>query len=259
MPKTTPIQQEIKRLNEQFLHSSDFTAKEIAWAPGEQAILCFYSSLVKKSEVEKYLYLLRPLAKTSSSSESNTAQDDSDMQMDEQNEPNPENKLNQENNNSEQNEANQKNNNSEQTESKSENNNSEQIESNQKNNNSEQSDANQDNSNSEQTEANQESHATKNPTGNVIIRQSRILSGNQFQKQKTARLDKYSKSKTSFIQKSNYSKPQNRKDNKHHKYRRKTQLYQDSKHTNRHNIQCLIRKRMPQFRQSDTHHRNRRH
>ena len=53
------IQQEIKRLNHQFLHSSDFIAKAIDWGHGEQAILCFYSSLVKKSEVERDLYLLR--------------------------------------------------------------------------------------------------------------------------------------------------------------------------------------------------------
>ena len=53
------IQKEIQRLKEQFLQSTDFTAKEIGWGQGEQAILCFYSSLVKKSEVERYVQLLR--------------------------------------------------------------------------------------------------------------------------------------------------------------------------------------------------------
>lgn len=59
MQQVTEIQQEIQRLNQQFLQSSDFTAKEITWGPGEQAILCFYSTLVKKSEVDRYVYLLR--------------------------------------------------------------------------------------------------------------------------------------------------------------------------------------------------------
>ena len=53
------IQKEIQRLKEQFLQSTDFTAKEIGWGQGEQAILCFYSSLVKKSEVERYVQLFR--------------------------------------------------------------------------------------------------------------------------------------------------------------------------------------------------------
>ena len=53
------IQKEIQRLKKQFLHSTDFTAKEIGWGQGEKAILCFYSSLVKKSEVERYVHLLR--------------------------------------------------------------------------------------------------------------------------------------------------------------------------------------------------------
>ena len=62
--QTTTIQQEIKKLREQFLHSSDFTVKEIPWGSGEVAILCFYSSLVKKSEVESNLNLLRLAKKT---------------------------------------------------------------------------------------------------------------------------------------------------------------------------------------------------
>lgn len=59
MQQTTELAQEIARLSQQFLHSSDFIVKAIAWGPDEQAILCFYSSLVKKSEVEHYLYGLR--------------------------------------------------------------------------------------------------------------------------------------------------------------------------------------------------------
>ena len=62
--QTTTIQKEIKKLREQFLHSSDFTVKEIPWGSGEVAILCFYSSLVKKSEVESNLNLLRLAKKT---------------------------------------------------------------------------------------------------------------------------------------------------------------------------------------------------
>lgn len=64
LQQTTTIQQEITKLSEQFLHSSDFTVKEIPWGSGEQAILCFYSSLVKKSEVESNLNLLRLAKRT---------------------------------------------------------------------------------------------------------------------------------------------------------------------------------------------------
>ena len=59
MQKNKNIQQEIQLLTKQFLHSADFTAKEITVLPGEQAIICYYSSLVNKSEVEKSLYLLK--------------------------------------------------------------------------------------------------------------------------------------------------------------------------------------------------------
>lgn len=87
MQQTTEINQKIQRLNKQFLHSSDFTAKEISWGPGEQAILCFYSSLVKKSEVERNLNLLKLARKTTLSRiESNTAKKSLDLQKDEQNE-----------------------------------------------------------------------------------------------------------------------------------------------------------------------------
>ena len=83
MQQKTDIQQEIQRLNEQFLHSADFTAKEIVLRPGEQAILCFYSSLVKKNEAESYLYLLRLTREMQAQSESNKEQTDSDAQNNE--------------------------------------------------------------------------------------------------------------------------------------------------------------------------------
>ncbi|MER2126157.1 spore germination protein [Solibacillus sp.] len=70
LQQTTTIQQEMNKLREQFLHSSDFTVKEIPWGSDEQAILCFYSSLVKKSEVESHLYLLKLAKKTASHSDS---------------------------------------------------------------------------------------------------------------------------------------------------------------------------------------------
>ena len=111
MQQNTEIQQHIQRLNKQFLHSSDFIAKEIAWGPDEQAILCFYSSLVKKSDVESNLHILR-LARNMPS---NTGQEDTTKgQKDKQTE------SNQNNNNTkqhEQTEANQESNDSKQTES----------------------------------------------------------------------------------------------------------------------------------------------
>ena len=64
LQQTTTIQQEMNKLREQFMHSSDFTVKEIPWGSGKQAILCFYSSLVKKSEVESNLNLLRLAKRT---------------------------------------------------------------------------------------------------------------------------------------------------------------------------------------------------
>lgn len=64
MEKNTETSKEIKRLKKQFLYSSDFTAKEIPWGPDEWVILCFYSSLVKKNEVDSFLYILRSSQKT---------------------------------------------------------------------------------------------------------------------------------------------------------------------------------------------------
>ena len=71
--QTIDIKQEIKRLHQQFLQSADFTAKEIEWGQDEQAILCFYSSLVKKSDVEMILSTIKP---TSSDSSKQQNQDD---------------------------------------------------------------------------------------------------------------------------------------------------------------------------------------
>ncbi|MER1987117.1 MAG: spore germination protein [Solibacillus sp.] len=99
MQQTTDIQQKIQRLQKQFLHSSDFTAKEITLGPGEHAILCFYSSLVKKSEVERYVHILRLERKRVLQAESNTAKKNTDVQQSKQTEPN------QKNNQSKQNES----------------------------------------------------------------------------------------------------------------------------------------------------------
>ena len=71
MQNQTETQKEVQRLKKQFLQSSDFKAKEIGWGQGEQAILCFYSSLVKKSEVERYVQLLRLEHKKALRSEEN--------------------------------------------------------------------------------------------------------------------------------------------------------------------------------------------
>lgn len=88
MQQITEIQQEIQRLNEQFLQSSDFTAKEITLGPNEPAILCFYSSLVKKSEVEQSLYFLRVERKEATISEANNEQKNSNEQKNGQPESN---------------------------------------------------------------------------------------------------------------------------------------------------------------------------
>lgn len=72
--QTIDVQQEIKKLKNQFLQSSDFTVKEITLGPGEQAIMCFYSSLVKKNEVEQSLYFLMQERKKAVNSEINDKQ-----------------------------------------------------------------------------------------------------------------------------------------------------------------------------------------
>ncbi|WP_339215959.1 spore germination protein [Solibacillus sp. FSL W8-0372] len=61
MTQTTEIKQEINRLNKQFLHSSDFVAKEIMLGKEENVIICYYSSLVNKTDLEKNLLNLKQL------------------------------------------------------------------------------------------------------------------------------------------------------------------------------------------------------
>lgn len=56
LTQTMEIKQEIKRLNKQFLQSSDFTVKEIEWNQDEKVIICYYSSLVNKNEVDRNLF-----------------------------------------------------------------------------------------------------------------------------------------------------------------------------------------------------------
>lgn len=55
MSQTTENKQEIKRLNKEFLHSSDFVVKEVMLGQDENVILCYYSSLVNKKDVEQNL------------------------------------------------------------------------------------------------------------------------------------------------------------------------------------------------------------
>src|SRR5690606_16077408 len=66
LTQTMEIKQEIKRLNKQFLHSSDFVAKEIKLGQEENVILCYYSSLVNKTDVEQNLINLKQLSESSS-------------------------------------------------------------------------------------------------------------------------------------------------------------------------------------------------
>ena len=71
LTQTLEIKQEIKRLNKEFLHSSDFTVKEIEWNQDEQVIICYYSSLVNKNEVDRNLFFLRQKSNTSMQSNKN--------------------------------------------------------------------------------------------------------------------------------------------------------------------------------------------
>ncbi|MEK3765434.1 spore germination protein [Solibacillus sp. FSL K6-4121] len=59
MLQTLEMKQEIKRLNKEFLHSADFVVKEIKIGRDEEAILCYYSSLVNKVDVEQNILNLR--------------------------------------------------------------------------------------------------------------------------------------------------------------------------------------------------------
>lgn len=74
LTQTIDIKQEIKRLNKQFLHSSDFIAKEIQLGREENVILCYYSSLVNKTDVEQNLVNLKKLSESSSQNNQNSKQ-----------------------------------------------------------------------------------------------------------------------------------------------------------------------------------------
>lgn len=59
MSKDKNIQQVITKLKNSFYNSNDFVAKPITWWDGEIAILCFYSSIVQKPDVERVLYFFK--------------------------------------------------------------------------------------------------------------------------------------------------------------------------------------------------------
>lgn len=59
MNNPNSIEKELQNIQQQFFDSDDFVAKMIAWNDDKQAILCYYTSLVKKNEVERYLYLMK--------------------------------------------------------------------------------------------------------------------------------------------------------------------------------------------------------
>ena len=82
------IKQEIKRLNKQFLQSSDFIVKEIEWNQDEKVIICYYSSLVNKNEVDRNLFFLKQISKTPVKTKENNKQENSDMQNGEKSESN---------------------------------------------------------------------------------------------------------------------------------------------------------------------------
>ena len=107
MQQSTEIQKQIERLNKQFLHSSDFIAREIAFGPGEQAILCFYSSLVKKSDVESNLHYLRLVRNMPVVPKSNTGQENEKDEQTESNQNSNSNEQTESNQNSNSNEQNQ--------------------------------------------------------------------------------------------------------------------------------------------------------
>lgn len=75
MTQTLEIKQEIKRLNKEFLHSSDFVVKEIMLGQDENAILCYYSSLVNKKDVEQNLWHLKQISQPIDQEKQDTATD----------------------------------------------------------------------------------------------------------------------------------------------------------------------------------------
>jgi len=90
LTQTIDIKLEIKRLNKQFLHSSDFIAKEIQLGREENVILCYYSSLVNKTDVEQNLVNLKKLSESSSQNNQNSKQN-SNQSVINQSEKNSEN------------------------------------------------------------------------------------------------------------------------------------------------------------------------
>lgn len=75
MTQTLEIKQEIKRLNKEFLHSSDFVVKEIMLGKDENSILCYYSSLVNKKDVEQNLWHLKQISQPTDQEKQDTATD----------------------------------------------------------------------------------------------------------------------------------------------------------------------------------------
>ena len=88
MTYTTEVTQEIKRLNKEFLHSSDFIVKEIEWNQDEKVIICYYSSLVNKNEVDRNLFFLKQMSKTSYQTKENKGKENSNVQKVEESELN---------------------------------------------------------------------------------------------------------------------------------------------------------------------------
>ncbi|SOC23782.1 spore germination protein KA [Ureibacillus xyleni] len=54
-----PQQVILTKLKNSFYNSADFVAKPISWWENEVAILCFYSSIVNKSDVERIMYFFK--------------------------------------------------------------------------------------------------------------------------------------------------------------------------------------------------------
>lgn len=54
-----PEQVILTKLKDSFYNSADFVAKPISWWDNEVAILCFYSSIVNKADVERIMYFFK--------------------------------------------------------------------------------------------------------------------------------------------------------------------------------------------------------
>lgn len=59
-----PEQVILTKLKDSFYNSADFVAKPISWWDNEVAILCFYSSIVNKADVERIMYFLKNIYET---------------------------------------------------------------------------------------------------------------------------------------------------------------------------------------------------